>query len=154
MPAHLIPKQDLGHRQWEQCASIGTNLRRAAAPTRILCLPGRIGNDKRRCDIVYRATDPASAYLATLSANHARRGLAGGLEVCYEMLRAPDESAFRSLLSDIGPPRVSEVDLNPQHGVESRNRLCACKINPHSPPTGIEISRTCFLELSTKIGRG
>ena len=70
------------------------------------------------------------------------------------MLRVPDEGAFRSLLSDIGPPRVSEVDLNPQHGSKSRGRLCSCTINPNSPPAGIEISCTGFFEFSTKIGRG
>ncbi len=71
-----------------------------------------------------------------------------------EMLRAPDESAFWSLLSDIGPPRVSEVDLNPQHRPKCRATLCGCKINPHSPPAGIKISCTRFFEFSTFFGRG
>jgi len=101
-----------------------------------------------------RATDPASACLATLSADQERCDLAGGQEVCCEMLRAPDESAFRSLLSDIGPHRVSAVDLNPQRRAKSRDRLFACTINPHSPPAGIEISCTGFFEFCTKIGRG
>ena len=70
------------------------------------------------------------------------------------MLRVPDESAFRSLLSDIGPHRVSAVDLNPQHRTKSRDTLCGCKINPHSPPAGIKISCTRFFEFCTKIGRG
>ena len=70
------------------------------------------------------------------------------------MLRAPDETAFRSLVSDIGPPRVSEVDLDPQHRPKLRGRLCSCKINPNSPPAGIEISCTRFFPFSTKIGRG
>lgn len=63
-------------------------------------------------------------YLATLSANHARCDLAGVQEVCREMLRAPDESAFRTLLSNICPPRASEADLNPQlRAPRSRGRL-------------------------------
>ena len=70
------------------------------------------------------------------------------------MLRAPDETAFRSLVSDIGPPRVSEVDLDPQHRPKLRGRLCSCKINPHSPPAEIKISCTGFFAFSTKIGRG
>ncbi len=101
-----------------------------------------------------RATDPASACLATRSANRARCDLAGGQEMSCTMLRAHDESAFRSLLSDIGPCRVSAVDLDPQHRAKSRDRLCGCKINPHSPPAGIEISCTRFLEFSTFFGRG
>lgn len=70
------------------------------------------------------------------------------------MLRAPDESAIRSLLSDIGPLRVYEVDLNPQRRSKSRGRLCSCKINPNSPPAGIEISCTRFFAFSTFFGRG
>jgi hypothetical protein len=70
------------------------------------------------------------------------------------MLRAPDESAFRSLLSDIGPHRVSAVDLNPQRRTKSRDTLCGCKMNPHSPPAEVKISCTGFFEFSTKIGRG
>jgi hypothetical protein len=70
------------------------------------------------------------------------------------MLRAPDESSFRSSLSDIGPPRLCEVDLNPQRRSKSRATLCGCKINPHSPPVGIEIFCTGFFAFSTKIGRG
>lgn len=70
------------------------------------------------------------------------------------MLRAHDESAFWSLLSDIGPLRVYEVDLNPQRRTKSRDRLCGWKINPHSPPAGIKISCTRFLEFSTFFGRG
>ena len=101
-----------------------------------------------------RATDPASAYLATLRANHARCHLAGRQEVCHEMLRAPDECALRSLLSDICPDRVSDLDLNPRHCSKSRDRLCGCKKNPHSPPAEIKISHTRFLEFSTFFGRG
>jgi hypothetical protein len=70
------------------------------------------------------------------------------------MLRAQDESAFRSLLSDFGPHRVSEGDLNPQHRSKSRVTLCGCKMNTQSPRAEIEISCTGFFEFSTKIGRG